>query len=98
MKTYDLLKNHGFIEEDHNGYSTTLSFNENKVFLLNFLNENEFSKQDKGGLYGNDRRGLNNEFDYEYGNDKFSGRVRIIFKLDVFNRLHILFECPKPEK
>jgi hypothetical protein len=96
MKTYDLLKNHGFLVENYNGDSKTLSFNQDKVFLLDFLNENGFSKQNNG-LYGNDRRGLINEFYYEYGSDEYSGMVRIIFKF-IHNKLYILFECPKPAK
>lgn len=97
MKTYDLLKSNGFIVEDNIGLPTTLSFNADKVFLLDFLNNNGFTKQNSG-LYGNDKRGLISEFDYEYGSEEFSGMVRIIFKLDPFNKLHILFECPRPEK
>ncbi len=76
-----------------NGEDNFLPCNEHKIFFLEFLNENGFSKQDNGN-----RLGSTGEFEYEYGNDSFSGRVRIVIKLDVTNRLYFKFECRKPER
>jgi hypothetical protein len=93
MKVYELLKENGFIIESPNGEDNFFLCNADKIFFLDFLNENGFSKQDNGN-----RLGSTGAFEYEYGSDKYLGRVQIIIKLDITKRLYIIFKCKKPEK
>jgi hypothetical protein len=92
MKVYDLLVENGFIIESSLGENTVHVCNEN-IFLLDFLNSKGFIV-----LNGQNTLGLDDAMFYEYGCDSYSGRVKIIFKNDFTNQLHIKFECRKPER
>ena len=92
MRVYDLLVENGFIIESSLGEYTVHVCNEN-IFLLDFLNS-------KGFIVLNDqnREGMGDTIYYEYGCDSYSGRVKISFKKDFTNQLHLKFECQKPER
>lgn len=91
MKVYDLLVKNGFIDETSLYDDDVLAINQNE-FLLDFLNREGFIVVETLN-----RLGLDDTFIYEYGCDSYAGRIKIIFKKDLTNKLRIIFKCPKPE-